>query len=1396
MSEQAQAPQGVAIVSMNGRFPGANDVERFWGNLRNGVESITRFTADELIEEGHDPELVNLPEYVKAKGIVDGVDLFDAFFFGFSPREAETMDPQHRIFLECCWEALELAGYDSNRYPGRIGVFAGTGPNTYLLNNLLPHVEGGAAMSDVFALSIGNDKDFVPTRVSYELNLTGPSIGVNTGCSSALVATTLAVHSLLTYQCDMALAGGVTLSFPHKAGYRFQAGMIGSPDGHCRSFDAQAQGAVGSDGAAVVVLKRIEDALADGDTIHCVIRGCAINNDGSAKVGFTAPSVAGQVRVISEALAMAEVDPSTIGYVEAHGSATALGDPIEVQALTIAFGKAGSSGGLHGGKYCALGSVKSNIGHTDAAAGVAGLIKTALALKHGEIPPTLHFSKPNPHIDFDSGPFYVNPELVPWPQGPTPRRAGVSSFGIGGTNAHVILEEAPRHPASGSARAFQILPVSAKTPSALTRALSKLATFLEAHPDTSLADVAFTLANRREFPYREVIVASSLVEAIDKLHAACRIDPASRVTARPDGRVALLFPGEAARPQLHGALYRAVPAFQSAVERCAAWASAAGIDFEAAPVALFAFQYALAQSLMEWGIKPVAMFGSGFGEWAAACLAGMLPLEDALALAAGRTPRGKASPRTRAVPVVSGRTGLWLSPSEAGDSIYWAGLGLQAPNLEDGLGTLAMTADIFVDVGPGAQIRDAALHHVDLAQAVVIAAADSQSPAFRDLLGALAELWRNGASVDWDAVFRGERKQRIPLPTYPFERQSYLLKPPPAHARKSAPLTNRPQPAENWVYAPTWKHAPVMALELETDVQWLVVADRSGLAERLAARLAAARQAVKLVVDSISSLPLLREFSGERLRIVHLLSVDPLPPESPLDSFTSLVDLLRAIEESRIKQEVEVVVVLSSLFNPAGSGPVDPWKALALGPILAARQEYPNIVCRVVDVDQLNPSNAGLIAARLFDEICVPLTPARRPIALRAGRRWEAGFERMEIPANAAARTGIREGGVYLVTEGLEEAGLALAQAIAPFRPRVALAGRSAIPPREEWKVWLESQPATDPICTRIRALQALEASGAVILLLRADPESALDLAEIATKVRQHFGALNGVFHCLPQQAAAVPIGEMGKQSALLHAQASAATALCDSLAGHSLDFLILCSSLDSVAGGFGRAIPAAMGAFFEALTWRTDSPATLRSIQWDRWSNISDRVPEVLSRVLASGLPQAIVSTFDLESIMENTRSHEALLQAAASNQDAPKQARPDLGIAFEAPQTGTEMWVAAIWEAHLGIAPIGRNDDFFRHLGGQSLSAIALINRVQQNLADIVPLRSVFAAPTVAQFSAYLETEHASALAVAVTQESSGLAAPAAVPRSSASLLDRIDQLSEDELDAALGELLNQKQ
>jgi phthiocerol/phenolphthiocerol synthesis type-I polyketide synthase E len=869
-------PTAVAVIGMAGRFPGSSDVDAFWRNLRDGVEGITHFTVDELRAEGVSEELLARPNYVRARGCVEGTDRFDASFFNYRARDAELMEPQLRFFLEACWEAMESAGYDTAEYEGSVGVYAGATAPSYFLHH---YVRDPSLFEGVnrWQLSTITENDYLTTHVSYRMRLRGPSMNIQSACSTSLVAVHVATQALLNGECDMALAGGVSIGVPSRRGYLYDEGHIVSPDGHCRAF---------GEGVGVVVLKRLDRAREDGDNVLAVVLATAVNNDGEFKASFLAPGVNGQAEVITEAQAVAGVTPDTITYVEAHGTGTPLGDPIEVAALKEAFGAAED-----GRPWCAVGAVKTSVGHLDAAAGITGFIKTVQALRHGQIPPTLHFRRPNPRLGIEGSPFFVADRLLEWtvPDG-GPRRAGVSSFGIGGTNAHAVLQEAPPREPSAPGRPWSLLVLSARTGGALERATEKLARWLEEHPDADLADVAYTLQvgrraqkHRRSVLCRTTAEAARLLRSLDPARVRTEVDP-YRMTP-----VIFLFPGQGAQfAGMTREVYRHEPVFRQELDRCCELLRPhlgldlrgilhppAGEEEEAsarlrqtalAQPALFAVEYALARLWMHWGLEPEGFAGHSIGEYAAACLAGVMSLEDALRLVAARgalmqeMPAGAmlsvslAENEVRAVlpaeldvctlngpavtviggtgeaveafaaeleargvhhqrlhtshafhsrmmepivarfeavargvtlrapeiPFVSNLTGGWISDAEATSPRYWADHLRGAVRWDDNLRALLDEPDrVLLEVGPGRGLATLARRHPAREPRMLVL---HSLPHLKDEAGeeetlsaTVAALWHEGIEPDWPRVYDGIRRQRLRLPTYPWDHGRYWL---------------------------------------------------------------------------------------------------------------------------------------------------------------------------------------------------------------------------------------------------------------------------------------------------------------------------------------------------------------------------------------------------------------------------------------------------------------------------------------------------------------------------------------------------------------------------------------------------------------------------------------------
>ena len=1494
MSEQSGGPlEGVAIIGMVGRFPGAGDVEAFWRNLREGVESLTQLSDEDLAAAGVDRELVSKPGYVKAGFLLEGVELFDAAFFGFSPREAELLDPQQRLFLECAWAALEQVGYVSESFQRSIALFAGAGASSYLYKNLLSRPDLLRSAGS-FQLAIGNEKDFLPTRVAHELGLRGPAVAVQTACSTSLVAVHLACQSLMSGESDLALAGGVSISLPQRSGYLYREGDVSSPDGHCRAFDERSSGAVRGSGVGVVVLKRLEDALADGDLIHAVIRGSAVNNDGSDRVGYTAPGVAGQAAVIAEALGMAGVEPSSIQYVEAHGTGTPLGDPIEVAALNKAF-----RGGVP--NTCALGSVKTNVGHLDAAAGVTGLIKTALALRHRFLPPSLNFERPNPRLDLASGPFFINATPRPWETQGAPRRAGVSSFGIGGTNAHVILEEAPRTaPAPSSSRPWHLLTLSARTPQALEAATDNLAAHLERNPELELADVAHTLlVGRKRFEHRRVVVCRDTSDA--RVALASR-DPQRLLTQEQEAGerpVVFMFPGQGAQYAGMGAgLYESEPVFRKHVDSCCEQLLPhLGLDLrqllfapeatreeasrrlertDLTQPALFVTEYALARLWMSWGIKPWAMVGHSLGEYVAACLAGVMSLEDALSLVAARgrlmqelpggamlsvsLPEQEVRPllgeslalaavngpslcvvsgppdavsaleavmdrrgvshrrlhtshafhsammepildafaaRVRQVrlfapriPYVSNVTGKWISPEQATDAGYWVEHLRRTVRFGDGLATLlAEPGRILLEVGPG-QVLGTFARQVASPGALPLILPSLRHPreprpdlAF--LLETAGRLWLDGVRLEGVKLYNSEKRRRVPLPTYPFQRERFWveqgrgaeLTP----AQPKGPVTRKPELAD-WFYTPAWKQERLAAHAAPalTGSRWLVFLDAVGLGERLVARLEAAGAEVVGVVaaESFSRsgprryaidprceehyarlLSALREDGPLPERIAHLWGVThelAVGGQASLEErlalgFYAPLYLGRAFHGHASSAPVELSLITNGLQDVTGAEALEPEKALVLGPCKVLPQELgPGWRCRSIDV--VLPEAGGPGGTRLVEHLLAELAaPASEPaVAWRGGKRWVETFVPSRLPEPAPGSVSLREGGVYLITGGLGRIGLAIAEHLGTVaRASLVLVGRSHFPARGEWEAWLAAHGEADETSRKVRRLLALERAGARVLVLRADVSQPEPMRTVLERTQAHFGALHGVVHSAGSIGADthVPVleADVARCDAQFVAKVHGLRVLAQALEGRELDFVVLQSSLAAVLGGLGFAAYASANAFMDAFALQRARAGTTRwlSVGWDGWAEDKERLAltfeeglQCFQRVLATGEGgRWLVSTGDLSARLALwvQRAPASSSEAQASTGSRPAHARPRLPNPYVAPRNESESQIASLWQELLGIEQVGIHDNFFE-LGGHSLLGTQMVSRVRESFQVDVPLRAVFETPTVA--------------------------------------------------------------
>lgn len=1335
----------IAVVGMAGRFAGASDIDTYWRNLREGVESIVKLTDDELLAAGVSPRLLRQPNYVKAAAPLPDMEMFDAAFFGMSPREAAIMDPQHRHFLECAWAAIEDAGHPPERFAGATGVFAGSGHNAYMPYNLLTNPKLMEQVGFFLVRHTGNDKDFLTTRASYLLNLRGPSINVQTACSTSLVAIHMAVQSLLNRECDMALAGGATIELPHSHGYLHQEGGIMSPDGHCRAFDAESAGTVFGSGVGVVVLRRLADAIADDDHIYAVIKGSAVNNDGAGKVGYLAPSVDGQAQAITEALAIAGTPASTITYVEAHGTGTAVGDPIEVAALTEAYRKDTQEIG-----YCGLGSVKGNIGHTDTAAGVASFIKVALALKHGELPPSLHFSVPNPACELHRSPFFVNAALRPWATPPgTPRRAGVSSLGVGGTNAHVILEEAPRRRLGTPTRPHQLITLSAASLSALDANAAALAGHLAQSTTSDLADIAYTLTvGRQALRHRRVVAVSDAADAAKAL-----LDPARTATfeAATEPRVVhFMFAGGGAQhPNMGFDLYEGEAVFRDAVDDCLdrlvahgvtdvrRWLYPIAADTDAATAqmkrpsiglpALFAVQYGLSKLWLHWGVTPKALIGHSLGEYVAAHLAGVMTLDDALGLVALRgrlfeslpeggmlsislserelapllTPdlsiaavngpsmtvasgpndalaalksrleareipcqivpiniaahssmlapilaewsaylrRVPLSPPTK--PFVSGLTGTWISPAEATDPGYWVNQMRHTVRFGDGIAILAKDPNcVLLEVGPGRALASLARAGLGREAPPTFASMRHMDEAVSDVrhaLDMLGRLWATGATVNWGVFWQPERRLRVHLPTYRFDRNRHWIEPGKSTAMAEADDAERREDVADWFHQPVWRRIDPLETA-PSDAPTLVFESDFGLGAALADRLVAGGADVIRVrpgrrlswtgknmvtidpaapADYAALIARLAEEGRSPRKIVHswLLTGDK-PFQDGIEAaevlqnlgFYSLLSLAQALGSEDTAGPVNIVVVTDHMLRIAGEAGIVPAKATVLGPCKVIPRELPNVTMRAIDV--VLPA-AGTWAWRelvtaLAAELATP--DSHEVVAYRAGERWGQAWCPVALKAAPALRA-LKPGGVYVITGGLGGIGLALANHLAQsVGARLVLISRTPLPPREQWAARLHASDPDDPTPDRIRRIMAIEQLGAEVLVVTVDATNAPRLRHAIKQARDRFGTIDGVFHTAGVlDDGLIAFKEPFAASAVLAPKLRGTLALEEALADVKPDFIMLFSSVSATIGLAGQIDYAAANAFLDAYAQskaQSDGPYIV-AVDWSQWQEV-----------------------------------------------------------------------------------------------------------------------------------------------------------------------------------------------
>ena len=1500
---QPQEVKSIAIVGVAGRFPGAASSLEYWRNLCAGFESITFATDEDLAEAGVPAELSERPDYVRAGGVVKDADLFDASFFGLSARESEILDPQHRVFLECAWDVFEDAGYDPLLYPGDVGVFAGAGMNTYGMANLFANTAVLEAAGG-YQLMLGNDKDFLATRVAYKLNLRGPAISIQTACSTSLVAVQTAFESLRRGECDMALAGGVSIYFPQNAGYLYMPGMILSADGHCRAFDANSGGTVPGRGAGAVLLKPLEAAIAGRDHIYAVIKGAAVNNDGAAKVGYSAPSIEGQRRVIMKSMEMAGFAPETVHYVEAHGTGTDLGDPIEVTALSEAFASEANRK-----QYCALGSVKTNIGHLDAAAGVAGLIKASLALRHRLIPPTLHFQHANPLIPFEDSPFYVNNQLVKY-DAPETFRAGVSSFGIGGTNAHVSLEETSLATPSKDTRP-QLLVLSARSEAALAARAESLAQYLAENSEENLADIAWTLQQgRHPFRHRRTFVASTKQKASEILGEPGSSHYRSGSTDARQREIVFAFPGQGSQfANMGRGLYQSSIVFRETIDQCCEILTPfLGLDLrrllypeseeqQASDLrlaetwltqpALFVVEYASAQLWISCGVQPVAMLGHSVGEYVAACLAGIFTLPDALRLIALRgkltyglptgamlavptseqslatlLPEGTAiaavnSPtqcvasgpvdaiakleqsllsrgikptrlrtshafhssmldpvvsefvaavestnKQRPVrPIVSNVTGTWMTDGQATDAAYWGMHLRHAVRFAECASVIAQNpAWIVLEVGPGntltSLLRQQGTSNSNQLFVQSMASHHAKQGDYEEWLNELARLWLAGASIDWQGIHTPYQPRRVPLPSYPFERQRYWVDPVEARLPRlnldQSSLLKKPD-ITDWFYVPTWRRSsPLEPLQAEPVAEgnvWLVLTDEfsvRGLA--IFDKLSQITPVVLVTTahtfeehspshfslspgnreDWDQLLSALRNSQQWPERLVHTLNLDHGQNDGDLGfgldrGFYSLLAIVQAIGGVSSSRPVRISVLVADAFSVAGEAVQRPLDASLSGIVRMLPSESPNVECTLIDVGTGKDSISAL-----FKE----LTGINNSemVALRNGTRWTQTFDPAPFTQEQGLQPDAMKSGVYLITGGLGGLGLVFAERLSRLgASHIVLTSRSQFPKEEQWVSLLADPETSFAVIESIRHLIRIKEAGANVYVKQADVTDLAKMREVVEWCAGQPGGLRGIVHAAGIASHSMIFAKTRDDAdRVFQSKIQGTVWIEDTLRTAALDFVLLCSSISAILSSPGLADYSSANAYLDAFAAKYDILGGTRviSVNWDTWAEVGmaalleksqpdgrssfeggtfrhaispQEGSEVLRRVLAFPAPQVVISTRDLPLLRDYIR--EAIANAR-TGQESPSadsgnlHPRPDLTQAYVEPGDDTERTITEIWSELFAIDRIGRHDNFFE-LGGHSLLGTQAVARIRQRFGIDLPLRTVFEAPTPAQLA-----------------------------------------------------------
>ncbi|MCX6318741.1 MAG: SDR family NAD(P)-dependent oxidoreductase [Bacteroidetes bacterium] len=1480
----------IAVIGMSGQFPGSDNPAEFWSNLREGRESVTVFSDEELRAAGVPEPLINSDTFVKACAVMkaESKNTFDYNFFGYGHDEAKYMDPQIRLFHEHCWKALEDAGYAADTEKKRIALFAGASKNYNW--KMYVYSKSADISMDPFYLDMISSPSFISTLVSYKMNLDGPSMFVDTACSTSLAAIGLACKSLWFGEARMALAGGSSVSTQKSRGYIYQEGMINSADGHCRAFDKDASGTVGGEGVGVVVLKKLTDALKDRDHIYCVIKSISVNNDGHRKVGYTAPSVKGQADCIKMAQRLAGINPADIRFVETHGTGTRLGDPVEIRALTEAFGIKGNP------QTCAIGAVKTNIGHLDSAAGVAGFMKAALSLYHNQIPPSLNYTAPNPEINFDEGPFYVNTQLKNIiKSGDKPVRAAVSSFGIGGTNVHAILESPPVAEPGDKGRTYSLITVSAKTEASLEAYLQKLVTHVKQTGDLNTADMAYSLqTGRKQFAYRKSFVVSGIEELLLLANEPGFFSNIVRSADRKPLPVLMCSGAGSQYPNMGRGLYQSEKVFRENMDRgFSLLRNLTGEDYlsimmpdDADDVrinqmihtqpAIFLFGYSLARLILSWGIQPSFLIGHSIGEYVAACIAGIFSFEDALQLVVKRgqlmhtmgagamvsvsinesdarnftndkitlaaingpeqvvfsgdessvealmeqlsnadisfvklyaSQAGhsvmidkildeyelclkKATINRPIIPVVSNLTGEIIDTNSLLNPEYWLRHMRETVQFSAGITKLLSLGKelVFIEAGGGHSLTTLVLQHKGehlrpKAVNLIRHATRESDHDQQYLLSRTGDLWNMGLTIDWTAFYEGERRYRVPLPGYCFEKNILPTEVDPFESgllRSGFTNAGASNELSNWIYYPVWKTLPTAALpHNEEKGNYLFFSNDTAFDEKLKASLMANGVRVTEVIcgteykddgQDVFTINPVEPSQFERLftqlkrqgtsfaQVIYAWGINAKGDALRLEEnnrevnlvFLSMVHIIKIILRDELAGNLRVTILTDSLYRITGHEKIRAEQSLLLGLFNTMPRECA-VSSRIIDLELLPAHEADI---RLLAEE-LKRTSKEPVLAIRNRQRWKMELEKNESDLRGLSSP-VKHKGTYLITGGLGNLGMVLSEwLIRNYKARLIITGRKELPYENP-----KPDPAHLSAMVRLKRLQALSSD---IIYISADVADLNSLTVAVDQMYKQVDKIDGIINLagnidlnqfeLIEDITAVNVFSVWAPKVI------GIRNLFSLFNDRNLDFVWNSSSLASILGGLGYSAYASANAFIDSFTmalpekysgWKSAGLGEMLFSEEEINNEIPLRrigmVPEEITTFFEWSLsleycPHVFESASDLVERYRNTYTPAQATQAVLENNTSMVKAeRPQMQVDYAEPESPTEVTIAAMVADFFALEKVGVDDNFFE-LGGDSLKAMILLKRLKKEFGVNIPLKTFFSLQNIRQIAAEID-------------------------------------------------------